>query len=238
MMDTKLEQFDRTMNSLLLCLNTCPSESGGTPEWFISFGTLLGFIRERGKNIGDIDVSMFYEDGCGNQLINLMCQFNFKVNKKIVDPLLKDPLYVSFVPVDRKMYGDNHVDIFFWFKGADNRYYHTYDYEMTNPTGGPQKEYIFKGVDGDILRGASWHEVWPSLNQVVRLPSKYGSLLDYWYPGWMRKDEYFGQSKTEYFVRVKNPDLLKNKDLIRPQIEESKKNYKEFIDGYCRKSVI
>lgn len=230
---TKEEQLDRCLGSIVMCLNICQTESGGTPEWFVSFGTLLGIVRDRGKLLGDIDISMLYEENVSQSLVDALCQFNFSVTKKIIHPDTGQMLYVSLEPLDKVLYGDNHLDIFFWYKVGD-LYYHTYDYDMTNPQNGIPETYVFKGVEARILRGATWHETWPEMKHIVRLPHYYGSLLDYWYPGFFRKDSMFGQSRTKQFVQVKTPKDLENPQIVGPQIEKSTAEYEEFKDGYRR----
>jgi hypothetical protein len=227
------EQFERSLGSISLCLNICPTESDGTPEWFVSFGSLLGVVRDRGKLLGDLDISMFYEEDVAERMIANLIQFNWQERGRIIHPSTKKPLHLSFVPVDKRMNGGMVLDLFFWLKVGDI-YYHTYDYKMENPKNGIPSEYYFKGCHKRILRGATWQYVWPGTANMIRLPHYYGTLLDYWYPGWYRKDSMFGQSKAKQVVKVKHPDQLGDYKIAHKQIEASTEEYDSFVKGYIR----
>ena len=161
-------------------------------KWFLSFGTLLYFIRD--KNMGvpfeqDFDVSVL--GPCDEKrIINFMGQWSFEVCNRILNDRTKEPLQLVFKSKSIPFC----IDIFFWKKHNDY-WWHAYDYYGEHPKSGIPKKYVFKGTPKRFFKGEVWKYNWTDLTGNLNFPNLYGTLLDYWYPGWFVPDKNFGQSK-------------------------------------------
>lgn len=157
-------------------------------KWFISFGTLLYLVRDFGKEYTtDIDVSVV-DDYDPDRISYGLEQNGFVVQQKIIHSVTGEPLFIAY-----ETSSGNHVDIFFWKKFNDY-YWHTYDYNMERPDGIP-RQYVFKGTPAHMFDGVPVKFKWFDLISDTKIPFKYGTLLDYWYPGWVTPDPDFGQSR-------------------------------------------
>lgn len=166
-----------------------------TDKWFISFGALLYFIRD--KNMGvpfeqDFDVSVLGQDQAG-RIEGMFKEFGFTVARKVINNVNRKPFQIVFKHPTIKYV----IDVFFWVN-ANGHWWHTYDPSLSgNPV---LKKYIFKGTPekafgpdrlGNEFQTYSWEAIAPP----VRFPPLYGTLLDLWYPNWFIPDSQFGQSK-------------------------------------------
>lgn len=230
-----LEQLKRVLNVIQLCLNLYSTNAGTPLKWFVSFGSLLNLLRDRGKVDGDIDLSVFFDEADGDRIINAFGQFGYKLEKKIIHNQNHRPLFLSFVPLDKGMHGDIGIDIFFWF-AANNLYYHTYDYFMENPANGIPNKYVFKGIKKSILDGPIIKYQWPGTPYEVPCPLRYGEALQAWYPGFFIKDPKFGCSKAKHMVQVNRVDDLHNPSIVDSQTTASLKAYDEFENELCKKT--
>ena len=166
-------------------------------KWFFSFGTLLYLIRDFGKEYAtDIDVSII-DDYDAQKIDYSLLQNGFVETQRIVDSVTNEPLFISYVTPR-----DNHVDLFFW-KKVNNFYWHTYDYGMSRPRNGIPKNYTFKGTPAFMFDGDPIKFKWFDLISDVKIPALYGTLLDFWYPNWVKPDPEFGQSNS-YIVTTEN----------------------------------
>ncbi|HUS90074.1 MAG TPA: hypothetical protein VMW91_12060 [Desulfosporosinus sp.] len=171
------------------------------PRWFISFGALLYFLRDKkmGKKLRqDVDISVF-EDAPVKNIIDSFTQYQFKVRTYMVDDVTNKPLHVVL-----KGYLD--VDIFIWIK-ANGYYWHTYDHDMSGEK--VPKQYVWKGTPCELMDGEVWKYHWDERVSPLNFPRLYGSLMDYWYPGWYVPDARFGQSRCEKIVKLKTCKNLK-----------------------------
>jgi len=178
-------------------------------EWFISFGTLLYFLRDRplGKKLdGDFDISMIYGQTNMDLLVRCFSEYGFKLKGKILDDRTGGPLQLVFKWNDYPI----SVDIYFWVR-ANGYWWHTFDRNIERPKNGIPSNYLFKATpksafQGDLV-GYSWDERLPDM----KLPKRYGTLLDIWYPGWFIPDKNFGQSRCEKEVTISTCKNLKEK---------------------------
>jgi len=188
------------------------------PKWFVSFGSLLWFVRDRllGRPLEqDIDVSLEFGTFPRDHLISRMLDYNYKLSGEVLDNHLKYPLQMTFSP-SREMYPVD-IDVYFWVIGKKFAW-HTYDVNHTKKI--ILNEYVFKGVPADYITAPTVSYVWEEIAPEVKFPSMYGSLLDYWYPpkkgtdgkflpntGWMVQDKQYGQSQA---AAVKTLKTCKN----------------------------
>jgi len=168
------------------------SLKGGTPRWQLAFGALLYFLRD--KNMGkvlqtDLDVSLFHGDADPVRINSNMEHLGFKRRHMVADAN-GDILKMDF---KNAMFNVS-IDLFFW-KKKDGCYWHTFDKGMEFPKDGKLKSYVFKGTPCYLLDGDEWKYSWHPECQKVFLPKFYGSVLDYWYPGWYIPDSNFGYSQ-------------------------------------------
>ena len=197
------DTFAKTLNYLQVVLGK--TYSVGRPKWFISFGALLYFVRDR--NMGkpfktDLDVSILGQ--IPKKEIKAACEmYGFELKSKIVDDRTGLPFQMVFEYRDRASGEKYSVDLFFWVH--HNKYWwHTYDYHMefTNKRfKGIPKEYVFKGTRESAMQGEiakyNWLEIVPDVN----FPKSYGTLLDIWYPNWIKKQDM--QSQADKIVKLK-----------------------------------
>ena len=199
--------------------------------WFCCFGTLLGFIRDNGavKGDNDIDLGMFYEHMDEERIVKGMKKYNYTLHHKIVNNYEKPnkPYYLSFTSEQHPP-----LCLFAWVKHGEFRY-HTYDTKHEKPQGGVPSEYVFKGVPANLFDDILSH--WPAdkdKKQLTRhefkIPRKYGTLLDLWYPDW--KTPRKGESHTPYVVRMKNCKDWKNAELIEKCHKQSQEEYDSYLD--------
>lgn len=162
-------------------------------RWFVSFGSLLNFVRDSGRISGDIDLSVFSLPS-PDRVANTFSQFRFMPKKTILDKS-GSALFMSFERDGME------VDLFRWVKAGDY-YYHTYDVEMVNPASGILDYYVFKGCPAHLLEADTVEYLWPDERVKMRFPLMYGSLLDFWYPGWIIPNSQFGQSASDRIIRA------------------------------------
>lgn len=172
-------------------------------RWFISFGTLLYFIRDKalGKPFRqDIDVSLF-GDAPITKIVDYFTQYRMRPVTYMINDVTKQPLHVV-------LKGSYSIDLFVWVK-ANGYYWHTYDEDMSKSK--VPKQYIWKGTPCALMDGPIWKYHWDERVGALNFPHLYGSLLDYWYSGWYIPDSRFGQSKSEKIVKLKTCKNLKEK---------------------------
>lgn len=166
----------------------------GKHKWFISFGSLLYLVRDRGKPFNqDIDISIIGEHRF-DRILNQLLNNGFTLTNRVINDVTKEPLFVELKSPSGIM-----VDVFFWIREGDN-YWHTYDYMREKkeiPT-----TYVFKSLPAYMFDGAPYKTEFEGVE--LNLPNKYGTLLDYWYPNWFIPDEEFGQSLCQTRKELKS----------------------------------
>lgn len=178
--------------------------SEGPHRWFISYGALLWFIRDKNmkkKFRQDFDISIF-EDSDLTMIERFFREFGIEKKSEFKNDQTGEPLKMVF-----ESYKD--IDIFMQIK-ANGYYWHTYDYygEFRET---PKKGYVFKGVPCRLMDGDTWKYSLDDRVPEVHLPQKYGSILDVWYPGWFIPDSRFGQSRAVKTVTLRNCKKLKER---------------------------
>jgi hypothetical protein len=172
-------------------------------RWFVCFGALLYFLRDKkmGKKFDqDVDISVF-EDMPMKNIINAFEQYSYKLKVCMINDVTKKPLHVV-------LKGYKSIDVFVWVK-ANGYYWHTYNEDMSADK--IPKQYLWKGVPCELMEGEYWRYYWDERVSPLNFPHLYGSLLDYFYPGWFVPDANFGQSRAEKVVRLKTCKNLKEK---------------------------
>jgi len=151
-------------------------------KWFVSFGALLYFIRD--KNMGipfdqDFDISVL-GDINREQLAQRFSEFGFPLKNKY--PKKGKPYQMVFKHHDILL----SIDVFMWVE-ANGHWWHTYDQGSS--------KFVWKGTPERMFRGDTYSYPWVDIVPDLRFPNLYGTLLDYWYPGWYVPDKQFGQSQ-------------------------------------------
>ena len=191
----KEDHLARALNIIHTIFNRLSS------RWFVSFGSLLYFIRERNMGVPfeqDIDISII--GSCDHKkVIEFMKMWSYEVKGKILDDQTKKPLQLVFKSKTVPFM----IDVFFWKKHNDY-WWHTYDYYGEHPKNGIPSKYVFKGTPRWAMKGEPYKYNWEEITGNMNFPHLYGSLLDIWYPGWFVPDKNFGQSRSEKKITVKN----------------------------------
>ena len=180
-------------------------------KYFLCFGNLLHLIRDRSiEPDKDIDIGCFFETAQATNIIMGMKSWNYKPSAEIVDDKENKHLYIAFKNDGQDL---PPIDVFFWYKHGKYRY-HTYDVSQEGKK--RPSRYVFKGVEADLLPDPIAH--WRNDKNMVRtffgkwnqpyfqfeipIPVMYGSLLDLWYPNWLKPVA--RESMSPYVVRLKS----------------------------------
>lgn len=174
----------------------------GRPElnakWFISFGTMLYFFRDKnmGKPFdGDFDVSILGKPDW-QLIVQMFEEWGYHVKTKLVHDKSGYPFQIVF----KHDIFLNDIDLYFWVN-ANKYWWHTYDYYKEGKK--VPKKYIFKGTPEYAFKGEPYLYTWDEIAHDLQFPNLYGTLLDCWYPGWFVPDKNFGQSHAEKVVKLK-----------------------------------
>ena len=225
----KLEQYERAVRAVGSICGACHI------KYWLCFGNLLHLVRDGNvDNDHDIDIGIYYEEMDSVQLPRAFGKYEYELAKKIKNDVDGKYLYLSFEYKGNR--GLPPIDIFAWFKHGDNRY-HTYD---VNHEGReiPSK-YIFKGVPEKFLptigqanradpRTANmffgkWNA--PLLKQEVPVPFYMGTLLDIWYPNWLKPVNM--QSISPFTVEMKSCKQWDDEKYVNEQLAASAVKYAE-----------
>jgi len=179
-------------------------------HWFVAFGALLYFIRDKKMGVEfdtDMDIAVRQDEVSRSDIIGKMYEYGYELQKEVLDNHSRKPLQMVFVP--NGMHAgvlNTSIDVFFWVIGE--RYaWHTYDtYGKNQPI---LDSYTFKGTPKKLITGPTIQYVWEEIACPLNFPSKYGSLLDIWYPptkdaegkyvqntGWLYPNRQYGQSRS------------------------------------------
>jgi len=210
------ESMARTVVALSDVFESMISPEGSKPHWFISFGTLLWFVRDRLLERPfeeDIDISMIYGAVKREDLIAKFGEYGYQLESEVLDNYHRKPLQMVFKPVAPGLWPTN-LDIYFWVIGHEFAW-HTYD--MFNRGVSIMDEYTFKGTPRALIEAPTLPMVWEEIAPTIQFPSKYGSLLDVWYPPnkdhlgnyiinscWMIQNKQYGQSKFDTMKTIKS----------------------------------
>lgn len=175
------------------------------PMWFVAFGALLWFIRD--KNMGkpfktDLDIAII--GGEPDRMVERMKMY-LPLKRVIINNVSKQPFQAVFG-------GWCSVDVFFMFE-ENGLIWHTYDYKMEFPKNGIPSSYTFKGVSKSAFAGPIQKYLWNELIPPFNFPCKYGTLLDRWYENWFIPDSNFGQSHADKIITL--PDCKHLEDRLK-----------------------
>lgn len=176
-------------------------------KWFMSYGTLLHFIRDfrMDKEFEwDYDVCLI---NANPETVMLAMESNgFQLTKKIVNDVTGEPFQLVYK--HKRM--EKYADLFFMYE-ANGYLWHTYDVDLEMPHNGIPKQYFFKGVESKNFDGDVFRYMWFDNIPKLPFPFKYGTLLDIWYPGWFIPNSKFGQSRCEKVVKIETCENLKER---------------------------
>lgn len=201
-------------------------------KYFLCFGNIVHLIRDKSiEPDKDIDIGVFYECADPNIIIRGFKHWEYNVDGRIDNDLDHKPLYLSFVHTGNQ--GLPPVDVFFWYLHEKIRY-HTYDTKQEKKA--IPSEYVFKGVKADLLPDPklgrqdpllirSFFGPWnkPYFQFEVPIPLMYGSLMDTWYPNWLKPQKM--ESMSPYVVRMKSCKGWAGS--VKGQLEASRVEYEE-----------
>ena len=213
------------LSSALDCLENGTSRI----SWFYSFGTMLEFIADRTFGLKyDIDVGVFLDECQPDRLINSMQAFGYRFSRQFVNDVTGQPFNMHFKPEKSGPTKDTpEIDVYMFFKRGSDLLY-TYDMEDERRET-PSRGYVFKTVPYNYIcpkakiverylssaktearnilspRGVWRYWIYDDHGPyTVRIPWAYGTLCDYWYPGWRFRNLYKGQSMSPKLVKVKS----------------------------------
>ena len=221
----KDEQFPRMINAVSTVMNYMYRADGNYHTWFVSFGALLFFFRDRYKDkifdSQDMDISVIYGEVDPVNLIANFSQSGYILKNQVINDVTKKPFQMVFGRAPECPYLPAvEIDIYFWVK-ANGYYWHTYDFGKEGKE--VLQKYTFKGIPAPLFEKGTIEYTWDALSQRMRFPVGYGEMLDYWYPpkrdpvkkdpltdeympipdtGWYIEDRHYGQSKTERQVTL------------------------------------
>lgn len=180
-------------------------------HWFICFGTLLSYVRDKKLNLdGDIDIGIIEDI----EKVKKNIETHYTVSHIIKSDKTGKLLNFSFVEPHTSIT----VDVFAWvnFKGM---YWHTFDTLMEFPKDGIPSKYIFKSMPSDIFFTdkrtiakkqndlkygrlltdyGTWRHAVPEFPEdgiELCLPYNYGHFLDIAYPDWCTTRDQIGVSE-------------------------------------------
>lgn len=172
-------------------------------KWFISFGSLLYVLRDKKLGIEfnqDIDISIIGRHNYEYMRSRLL-EDHWDLVKEIRNDVTNEILCADF----RSPNGLS-VDLFFWIE-VNGYLWHTYDYMNEKPSNGIPTQYHFKPVPKWMMNGDPYPYRWFEEISPLKVPNKYGTLLDYWYPHWFIPDNEFGVSKC---LKIVEPRTCEN----------------------------
>jgi hypothetical protein len=182
----------RDLKSLENALNVITSDGITRQKWFVSFGSLLYIIRDKklGKEFTqDIDISIIGPHDY-SAIKNGLEEDGFKLVSHIRNDITDEVLFADF----RSPNGLS-IDLFFWIEEGD-RLWHTYNFMNEKIPEGIPEQYHFKSVPKWMMEGEPYKYEWFDGISPMRIPAKYGTLLDYWYPHWYVPNLEFGVSQA------------------------------------------
>ena len=202
-------------------------------KYFLCFGNLLHLIRDRTiEPDKDIDIGVFYEQADTDAIVRGFEQWQYVPSSRIENDIDHKTFNISF-----KHKGNEElppIDIFFWFL-HDKIRYHTYDILQEKKK--YPSQYVFKGVPAKLLPDPNkqarddtniaksffgkWNQ--PYFQFELPIPLMYGSLLDIWYPNWLKPQKM--ESMTPYVVKMKSCESWTDRTHIACQLADSKIDY-------------
>lgn len=197
------ELLMRDLKALDSALSFIVDDGINYQRWFISFGSLLYVIRD--KNLGlefnqDIDISIVGPHNY-DKIKGRLEEDGFQLVSHIKNDITGEVLFADF-----KSPNGLSVDLFFWIN--HNGYlWHTYDYMAERPENGIPNRYHFKALPQWMMTGEPYKYDWFQEMSPLKIPNKYGTLLDYWYPHWYIPDNEFGVSRTDI---IREPTTCKD----------------------------
>jgi len=210
------ERMPSTLRAIADIFGDIKRKDQSNPTWFVSFGTLLWYVRDRLLDRPfeqDFDISLIYGELRREELIERFKSQGYELDNELLDNYHRKPLQMTFKPKATGLWPAD-IDLFFWVIGQ-NYAWHSYD--MFNRRQQVQDEYTFKATPKEIFTAPTVQMIWDEIAPPLSFPSKYGSLLDCWYPptkgpdgaylinsGWLFQNKQYGQSRAETMKTLKS----------------------------------
>jgi len=173
-------------------------------KWFISFGSLLYVLRDKKLGVEfnqDVDISIIGKHDYKGMKRSLESE-HWQLVKEIRNDITGEILMADFCSPNGLS-----VDLFFWIE-HNGHYWHTYDYQNEKNESGIPTQYHFKSLPKWMFSGEPFKYRWFEEISPLKIPNKYGTLLDYWYPNWYVPDNEFGVSKCQKTVEPRTCEFL------------------------------
>jgi len=219
------ERLASTVRAISDVFDPLLREDGNRAQWFVSFGALLWYCRDRLLKIPfqqDFDISLLYGDVTRDELKARFTEYGFALSHELLDNYHRRPLQMTFSPKDPRLLPVD-VDVYFWVMGKQYAW-HTYD--MANSGKKILDEYTFKATPREYVLEPTVKVTWDDIAPQINIPSKIGHLLDTWYPptkeadksfapnsGWLFPNRQYGQSRAPMTKTVQS---CKNIHLTMP----------------------
>jgi len=184
------ESLRKDFSTIASSLNIFTQDEITRQKWFVSFGSLLYLIRDFKHGVPfetDMDISITGRHRYERTRKNLE-NGGWNRIREIRNDFTDDILYAEYESPNGLS-----LDLFFWFQVGD-LLWHTYDYLMEKPSDGRPSKYHFKGTPKWMFEGGIKDFNWLDGEPKLKVPIKYGTLLDYWYPDWFIPNPDFGVS--------------------------------------------
>lgn len=223
------EREKSVLVNLTNTFNFVHAEDGAPGRWFFCFGTLKEYACQRTFSFDyDIDIGLLYEEAHPDEVRRMVEGSGYRMTKVLLHDQHKKPLNMHFKPVHPKLEGTPTIDVYFWYP-AGAYLFHTYD--VLKEGRDVPSRYVFKGVPrewivapaADVKRRRTqtstnieadrlldttgcWH--FPIFDMMgdayFKAPYAVGALLDEWYPAWVIRDAYKGQSQSRWTYNVRS----------------------------------
>jgi hypothetical protein len=187
-----LKKVERLKEQFALQMQ-CAKNAGIYDVCFLAFGSLLGYVRERGfiGHDNDMDVAFLGDEITKGQMYNYISELNkpTKIEKDLIEKYGR-PVHPRGLYAYRKNHTRNHeTGKFFWT--TLRMHPRTDGYKCCNWFMFEHKGYMYhhkggeakvKGLPARYIKEIG-HEV-EYLGTKVHIPRYAGACLDFWYPDW------------------------------------------------------
>ena len=197
----------RNANETLKRIKQCAVDTGIYHAWFLSFGTLLGFVRPTKRMLGpdsikvrgimahddDMDIgimSHLISEQQEKDYVNLLADRGLfkKRNEHVYRTDNNRHAWMSLRPSEAPT--GTKCCHWFWFRHRD-WYWHSKGSRWIRVDKFPQHKYAYSLSSEALALGLPaqhfehFVEIPNEDGEMYRVPMAYGSALDYWYPGWL-----------------------------------------------------
>ncbi len=222
------EALALTINALTNVLNNQLRPDGTRATWFLAFGSLLWFVRDRERYdrpfATDLDIIVNHGEVDPAAINAGLTGYGFVESKRTLDRSgnILEQVFSSTDP----RYIDCDIDIWYQVE-AQGFCFHGLPYTKEAGTT------LFKGVASWRFHGGVIAYPFPGAEVAppIYIPEHFGSLLGAWYPpqydaqgnpipctGWISHNPEYGQSKCEIALTVKDIRELQSTMMVAAQV--------------------